>query len=211
MRPRTVHRAVRATGERFRRKLDRLTRAEQAERDYYEQYGSLYDAIHRFCSEAYPACWGGELPPVAIHLSKSLSTDRAKTGYLPNFVRDGDNLVPAVVVNLRNCVHPVGGRPVSPQRLGIEILRSLARMQMERVPEMGRMDVDGVLFGLGYDAGQNRYMRDSPFASVLQSAKAHLPHVVSMLGNTMWDPFSATEKGDRRYYLDHHATASVMV
>ena len=211
MRPRTVHRAVRATGERFRRKLDRLTRAEQAERDYYEQYGSLYDAIRRFCCEAYSACWGEDMPPVAIHLSKSLSIDRAKTGFLPNFVRDGDGLVPAVVVNLRNCVPPVGGRPVSPQRLGIEVLRSLVRMQMERCPDMGRMEVDGVLLGLGFNVEENRYMRDSPFASVLQSASAHLPPVASMLRNALGNPFSATEKGDGRYYLDHHATASVMV
>ena len=211
MRPRTVHRAVRATGERFRRKLDRLTRAEQAERDYYEQYGSLYDAIRRFCREAYSACWGEDMPPVAIHLSKSLSIDRAKTGFLPNFVRDGDSLVPAVVVNLRNCVHPVGGRPVSPQRLGIEILRSLVRMQMERDPDMGRMGVDGVLLGLGFNVEENRYMRDSPFASVLQSATIYLPPVASMLRNALSNPFSATEKGDGRYYLDHHATASVMV
>ena len=211
MRPRTVHRAVRATGERFRRKLDRLTRAEQAERDYYDRYGCLYDAIFRFCREAYSACWGGDMPPVAIHLSKSLFTDRAKTGYLPNFVRDGDSLVPAVVVNLRNCVHPVGGRPVSPQRLGIEILRSLIRMQMERYQDMRRMEVDGVLFGLGYDVEKNRYKRDSQFASALQSANAHLPPVASMLRNALGNPFSATEKGDGRYYLDHHATASVMV
>ena len=211
MRPRTVHRAVRATGERFRRKLDRLTRAEQAERDYYEQYGSLYDAIRRFCREAYSACWGGDMPPVAIHLSKSLSVDRAKTGFLPNFVRDGDGLVPALVVNLRNCVPPVGGRPVSPQRIGIEVLRSLVRMQMERCPDMGRMEVDGVLLGLGFNVEENRYMRDSPFASVLQSASAHLPPVASMLRNALGNPFSATEKGDGRYYLDHHATASVMV
>ena len=179
MRPRTVHRAVRATGERFRRKLDRLTRAEQAERDYYDRYGCLYDDMFRFCRDAYSACWGGDMPPVAIHLSKSLSIDRAKTGFLPNFVRDGDSLVPAVVVNLRNCVPPVGGRPVSPQRLGIEILRSLVRMQMERDP--------------------------------LQSATIYLPPVASMLRNALSNPFSATEKGDGRYYLDHHATASVMV
>ena len=211
MRSRTVHRAVRATGERFRRKLDRLTRAEQAERDYYEQYGNIYDAIHRFCRDAYLACWGGDMPPVAIHLSKSLSIDRAKTGFLPNFVRDGDSLVPAVVVNLRNCVPPVGGRPVSPQRLGIEILRSLVRMQMERNPDMGRMEVDGVLLGLGFNVEENRYMRDSPFASVLQSATVYLPPVASMLRNALGNPFSATEKGDGRYYLDHHAPASVMV
>ena len=54
-------------------------------------------------------------------------------------------------------------------------------------------------------------MRDSPFASVLQSATVYLPPVASMLRNALGNPFSATEKGDRRYYLDHHATASVMV
>ena len=152
-----------------------------------------------------------DMPPVAIHLSKSLSVDCAKTGFLPNFVRDGDSLVPAVVVNLRNCVFTAGGRPISPQRLGIEILRSLIRMQMERYQDMRRMEVDGVLFGLGYDVEKNRYKRDSQFASALQSANAHLPPVASMLRNALGNPFSATEKGDGRYYLDHHATASVMV
>ena len=76
---------------------------------------------------------------------------------------------------------------------------------------MGRMEVDGVLLGLGFNVEENRYMRDSPFASVLQSATIYLPPVASMLRNALSNPFSATEKGDGRYYLDHHATASVMV
>ena len=35
--------------------------------------------------------------------------------------------------------------------------------------------------------------------------------VASMLRNALGNPFSATEKGDGRYYLAHHAPASVMV
>ena len=208
---RTLQETLRRMGDRQKQEESMRPRTVHAERDYYDRYGCLYDDMFRFCRDAYSACWGGDMPPVAIHLSKSLSIDRAKTGFLPNFVRDGDSLVPAVVVNLRNCVPPVGGRPVSPQRLGIEILRSLVRMQMERDPDMGRMGVDGVLLGLGFNVEENRYMRDSPFASVLQSATIYLPPVASMLRNALSNPFSATEKGDGRYYLDHHATASVMV
>ncbi len=205
MRPRTVHRAVQATRERFQRKLKRLTRAEKLETTYYERFGEAYDAIRRFCLAAYSICWGGEASPFAVHLSKSFSTSRVRTDFLPNFVRDGDQPIPAVVVNLRNYVYPVGGKPVSPRRFGCDLLHALVRVRKDVSPELRNQSVNDILFGLGYNVAENRCLRDSPFAAVLQVADDVLPPAIPLLQMALASAYSATEKGDGRYHLSHHA------
>ena len=203
MRPRTVNRAVQATRERFQRKLNRLTRAENAEKSYYARVGEAYDAIARFCRAAHAVCWGDAPLPFAVHLSKSYSTSRARTGFLPNFVRDGDRPVPAVVVNLRNYVYPAGGNPVSPRRFGCDLLHAFVGLRKAHVPELKNQSVNDILFGLGYNVAENRCRRESPFAAVLQAADALLPPAIPLLRMALSSAYSATEKGDGRYYLAH--------
>ncbi|MBO4709285.1 MAG: hypothetical protein J5727_05850, partial [Kiritimatiellae bacterium] len=50
---------------------------------------------------------------------------------------------------------------------------------------------------------ENRCLRDSPFAAVLQVADDVLPPAIPLLQMALASAYSATEKGDGRYYLAH--------
>ena len=110
---------------------------------------------------------------------------------------------PAVVVNLRNYVYPAGGKPVSPRRFGCDLLHALVRVRKDISPELRNLSVNDILFGLGYNVAENRCLRESPFAAVLQVADDVLPPTIPLLRTALASAYSATEKGDGRYYLVH--------
>ncbi len=195
--------AARAVPEKFTRKIDRLTRAERAEKSYYATYGNVYGALARFRAAAYAACWGGTPTPCAIHLNKGMGTSRQRVTAIANFLRDGDRPVPALAVNLRVCADQVWRRQLSHRRLAIDLLRGMVHLRMSadgRTPDA--REVSKMMDALGYDETTNKYRRDTPVADVLRAADEFLADVPYRLGGALANPFAATVKGDARYYLN---------
>lgn len=186
-------RAAREAPGRFARKLERIARAEKLERDFYERFGGVYDALQRFYQTVNVACWGGQLPPCAIHLDKSYNTSKARAGLVRNFVRDGDRVHPALVVHLRTCYK------LRARRLAIALLREMARLN-------GSADADETHIAselelLGYNEAGNCYRRGSPFGVVMDAADTVLAPVMPRLCCALDDLYAGTEKGDGAYFL----------
>ena len=193
--------AARVVPQKFALKIDRLTRAERTENSYYSAFAGAYDALDGFRKAAHAACWGGEPPPCAIHLNKGKDTTRERVTAIPNFLRDGDQPVPALAVNLRACVDRIWRRTFSHRRLAIDLLRAMVRLKLSASGEPSAGDVAMELDGLGYNETTNKYRRDTPVAEVLRSADELLAAVPDMIGGALSHPFSATVKGDARRYL----------
>ena len=196
-------RAARVVPEKFTRKIDRLTRAERAEKSYYATFGNVYGALARFRAAAYAACWGGPPDPCAIHLSKGMGTGRERVTAIASFLRDGDRTIPALAVNLRICADQVWRRQLSYRRLAIDLLRGMVRLRLSAngaTPDA--REVSMTMDVLGYNEAANKYRRDTPVADVLRAADEFLADVPSKLVSALADPFAATVKGDARYYLN---------
>ena len=200
-RKREFRRAARVAPTRFTSKIERLTRAEQAEKSYYATYGDVYDALSRFREATHAACWGNEpCPACAIHLNKGFGTSPERVTAIHNFLRDGDKVVPALGINVRNCVDEIHQKTVSPRRLAIELLRGMVRLRQpagvapdERVVSMEMED-------LGCNLAANKYRLGTPVEAVLHAADTLLANVPARLRGALWNPFGATVKGDARYY-----------
>ena len=195
--------AARTVPEKFTRKIERLTRAEKAEKDYYAAFGGVYDALARFREAAYAACWGGEPEPCAIHLNKGMGTSRERVTAIPNFLRHGDQPVPALAVNLRVCADQIWRRTLSHRRLAMDLLKGMVRLKLSSGGgEPSEQDVSIALDGLGYNEAANKYRRDTPVAETLRAADELLADVMPRLRPALANPFAATVRGDARRYLN---------
>ena len=200
-RKREFRHVARVAPARRANKIERLTRAEQAEKSYYASYGEVYDALSRFRVAAHAACWGNDpCPACAIHLNKGFGTSPERVTAIHNFLRDGDKVVPALGINVRNCVDEMHQKTVSPRRLAIELLRGMVRLRQpagvapdERVVSMEMED-------LGCNLAANKYRLGTPVEAVLHAADTLLANVPARLRGALWNPFGATVKGDARYY-----------
>ncbi len=193
--------AARVAPQKFARRIRRLEEAEKAERAYYEAFGGIYDALSRFREAAHAACWGGDPDPCAMHLSKGLGTGVERVTAIPNFLRDGDQVVPALGINLRVCVDQNWRNALTHRRLAIDLLKGMVRLRLMAEGEPKPDEVVVALDDLGYDAAMNRYRRDTPAAAVLQAADEHLADVLPQFRAALMNPYGATTRGDARRYL----------
>ena len=110
--------------QKYTRKLERLTRAEKAEKSYYVAFGDIYAAFERFLNAAHTICWSNEpCADLAIHLNNGSGMRMERVTAIQNFLRDGDKVVHALGINLRACTDPFGRHKISPHRIAIDILR----------------------------------------------------------------------------------------
>ena len=194
--------AARVVPQRFERKIKRLEQAERAEKAYYTTFGDIYDALARFRAAAHSECWGTEPGPCAIHLNKGLGTSMERVTAIPNFLRDGDQVVPALSVNLRACAEQIGRKAVSHRRLAIELLRGMVRLRLSATGrEPNANEISLMLEDLGYSDLANTFRRGTPVAAVISKADALLAEIVPRFRVVLMSSFSATAKGDARYYL----------
>ena len=192
--------AAQVAPQKFTRKIRRLEQAEKAEKSYYAAFGGIYDALARFREAAHAACWRSEPGPCAIHLNKSFGTSVERVTAIPNFLRDGDLIVPALSVNLRVCVSQLDRHALSHRRLAIELLKGMIRLRWSTGDESGTEDVSMVLDDLGYNDFASTYRRNTPVAAVLQLANELLADIMPSFRFALYDSFGATAKGDARYY-----------
>ena len=194
--------AARVMPQMFARKLERLTRAEQTEKAYYAAFGSIYDALAHFREAAHAACWGDEpCPSCAIHLNKGSGTTRQRVTVVPNFLRDGDRPVPALMVSLRICEDQFWRKSLSHRRLAIDLLRGMVSLRMSATGESDVKEVEMQMVDLGYNSTANTYRRGTSVETVLLAADKFLADVLPRFRGVLMNPFSATVKGDARYYL----------
>ena len=194
--------AARVAPQKFARKLERLERAENEEKSYYTAYGSIYDALARFREAVHAICWDGTPAPCAIHLNKGFGTSLERVTAIPNFLRDGDRVVPALSVNLRACVDQFGRHALSHRRLAVEFLRGMALLRLSadgREPKPGELAMLMDVFG--YNEATNKYRRGSQVEEVLHAADECLADVLPRLRPALFHSYSVTSKGDARYYL----------
>ena len=187
-------------------KIERLTRAEKTEKSYYASYGDVYDALARFRQAAYAACWGNEpCPACTIHLNKGFGTGRERVTAIHNFLRDGDKVVPALGINVRNCIDEIRQTTVSPRRLAIELLQGMVRLRQPAGAAPDERAVSMEMEDLGCNLATNKYRLGTPVEAVLHAADAFLADVPSRFRGVLVNPFGATVKGDARYYAQHTA------
>ena len=194
--------AARVAPQKFARKLERLERAENEEKSYYAAYGGVYDALARFREAVHAICWDGTPAPCAIHLNKGFGTSLERVTAIPNFLRDGDRVVPALSVNLRVCVDQIWRHALSHRRLAIELLRGMVRLRLSadgREPKPGEQAM--LMDYFGYNEFTNKYRRGTQIEEVLHVADECLADVLPRLRPVLYHPYSVTSKGDARYYL----------
>ena len=184
--------AARVVPEKFTRKIDRLTRAEKEEKEYYAAFGGIYASLARFRAAAYAACWGGPPDSCAIHLSKGTGTSWERVTAIPNFLRDGDQPIPALGVNLRVCADQVWRRQLSHRRLAIDLLKGMVRLKLCGDGEPDAVEVAMMMDGFGYNEAANKYRRDTPVAEVLRSADEFIADVMPRFRSALMNPFAAT-------------------
>ena len=194
--------AARVVPEKFTRKIERLTRAEKSEKDYYAAFGGVYDALARFRAAAHAACWGDAPEPCAIHLSKGMGTSRERVTTIPNFLRDGDEPVPALAVNVRVCVDQIWRKTLSHRRLAIDLLRGMVRLKLRSGGEPSAGEIAMMMESFGYNEAANTYRRGTPVAAILQAADQFLADALPRLRPALMNPFAATVRGDAKYYLN---------
>ncbi len=205
-RKREFRHVARVVPARFTSKIERLTRAEQAEKAYYASYGAVYDALSRFREAAHAACWGNEpCPACAIHLNKGFGTGLERVTAIHNFLRDGGKVVPALGINVRNCVDEIRQKTVSPRRLAIELLRAMVRLRQPAGVAPDERAVTMEMDDLGCSLATNKYRLGTPVEAVLRAADAFLADVPARFRGALVNPFGATVKGDARYYAQHTA------
>ncbi len=195
-------RAARVAPLKFARKLERLERAENEEKSYYAEFGSIYDALARFREAAHAVCWDGVPAPCAIHLNKGFGTSLDRVTAISCFLRDGDRVVPALSVNLRVCVDQIWRRTLSHRRLAIEFLRGMVLLRLSadgREPKPGELAM--LMDYFGYNEATNKYRRGTQIEEVLHAADECLADVLPRLRPALYHPYGATSKGDARYYL----------
>ena len=207
-RKREFRRAARVAPTRFTSKIERLTRAEQAEKSYYATYGDVYDALSRFREAAHAACWRNEpCPACAIHLNKGLGTGLERVTAIHNFLRDGDKVVPALGINIQNCVDMIRQKTVSPRRLAIELLKGMVRLRQPAGAAPDERAVSMEMDDLGCSLATNKYRLGTPVEAVLHAADAILAGVPARFRGALVNPFGATVKGDARYYAKRRKIA----
>lgn len=198
--------AARVAPNRFARKIERLEEAERMERRYYAEFGEVYDALSRFRRAAHAACWGDEpCPDCAIHLNKGFDTGLGMVTPIHNFMRDGDNVVPALAVNLRACAERMRRKSVTHRRLAVELLEGMLRLRMPAGVAPDGDSLSKQMMALGYAAATNKYRRGTPMEAVVRSADEILADVLPKLCNALMDPFASTVKGDARHHLSQSA------
>ena len=203
-RKREFRRAARVVPARRANKIERLTRAEQAEKSYYASYGEVYDALSRFRVAAHAACWGNDpCPACAIHLNKGSGTGPERVTAIHNFLRDGDKVVPALGINVRNCVDEFYEKTVSPRRLAIELLRGMVLLRQPAGVAPDERAVSMEMEDLGCNLATNKYRLGTPVEAVLHAAETFLANVPDRLRGALFNPFGATVRGDARYYKGH--------
>ncbi|MBR4654409.1 MAG: DEAD/DEAH box helicase family protein [Kiritimatiellae bacterium] len=194
--------AAQVVPQKFTRKIQRLERAEKAEKSYYSAFGGIYDALVRFRELAYAACWNDAPGPCAIHLNKGLGTGLERVTAIPNFLRDGDRVVPALAVNLRACVGQIWRRALSHRRFAVDLLKGMIRLKLlADGHEPSANEITMMMEDFGYNESVNTYRRGTPFVEVLQAADKLLPDMLPRLRLALMNPYSVTSKGDARYYL----------
>ena len=200
-------RAAQAAPRKFARRIARLERAERLEKTYYESFADVYEALGRFREAAHEACWEDKPGPCAIHLNKGFEVSLERVTAIPNFLRDGDRVVPALSVNLRACIGLNWRFPLTHRRLAIELLKGMIRLRlMANGREARANDVAMALESLGYNESTSKYTRGTPVAKMLPAADAYLHNMMDRLRHALSHSFSATAKGDARLYLN--ATAN---
>ncbi len=195
--------AARVVPQKFTRKIRRLERAEKEEKAYYSAFGGIYDALARFREAAHAACWDGAPGPCAIHLNKGFGTGLERVTAIPNFLRDGDRVVPALAVNLRVCVDQIWRRSLSHRRLAVDLLKGMIRLKLSadgREPSANEITMMMEYFG--YNESANTYRRGAPVVEVLHAADECLADVLPRLRTALMNPYGVTAKGDARYYLN---------
>ncbi|MBP5227479.1 MAG: DEAD/DEAH box helicase family protein [Kiritimatiellae bacterium] len=194
-------RAARVAPQKFARKLERLERAEEAERAYYAAFGDVYAALACFLEAAHAICWSDvPYPDCAIHFNKRSVAGRERVTAIPNFLRDGDKVVPALGINLRVCVDPFRRKTVSHRRLAIDILRGMARLRLAPGDEADIKKLNTVMEDLGYDPVSNKFRHGTPVESALKAADAFLADVPPRFRDMLVNPFSPTIKSDAHYH-----------
>ena len=186
----------------FARKIADLTRAEKREGSFYSKFGYIYDALSRFRNVAYAACWAnGPCPECAIHIDKGFGTGLDRVTAIHNFLRDGDNVVPALAVRVRSCVNEFKRTAISPRRLAIELLRGMVYLRLPAGVAPDEKEVSMQMSDLGFDLATNKYRLGTPVETVLHAADEFLADVPAKFFGILADPFGATSKGDARHYL----------
>lgn len=194
--------AARVVPQKFARKIRRLERAEKEEKAFYAAFGDIYDTLARFREAAHAVCWDAAPGPCAIHLNKGFGTSLERVTAIPNFLRDGDRVVPALGVNLRVCVNDAWRRSLSHRRLAVDLLKGMVRLKLSadgRAPNSS--EVAMMMDYFGYNESANTYRRETPVVEVLRAADELLADVLPRLRTALMNPFAATAKGDARYYL----------
>ena len=192
--------ARRTAPGRFRRALERMDAAKQQEETFYARFGSIYAAFQRFYGIVNEACWQGELPPCALHLSKVMDSSRTVAMAIRDFGREDDVPIPAIAIRLRNCQRSFSST-ISPRRLGVEIVREMIRLRRLLTGAEPNRDFTEDFFDLGFNEAARTYRRNTPFEAIIAAADEHFTPVMGRLVPALMDRFAGTAKGDIRHFL----------
>jgi hypothetical protein len=185
---------------RFRRALERMDAAKQQEETFYARFGSSYAAFQRFDGIVNEACWQGELPPCALHLSKVMDSSRTVAMAIRDFGREDDIPIPAIAIRLRNCQRSFSST-ISPRRLGVEIVREMIRLRRLLSGTEPNRDFTEDFLNFGYNEVARTYRRNTPFEAIIAAADEHFTPVMGRLVPALMDRFAGTAKGDIRHFL----------